>query len=155
MEKTQPTPDLPDCGQGNCNQMEGQIPGQNLGNATLYQKRARISREIKSMIDIHRSPSPSSLWRYAGLDPSHPIGFNHRLKALVLGELATILMHDPDYFSLYRRYRRRVHHRPGLTTTHLHKMSIRYMVKQYLKDLHIEWRKSLHLPVPKKYDSNI
>jgi len=131
--------------------MERQISDKNRHNAIFCKKCTRISREIKSMIDIRRARTPSSLWRYAGLDKAHA-KFNPRLKALVLGPLARSIIKDNP---VYARYRRRIlSSSPNIDRVHLHRMATRYMVKQHLKHLHLQWRREAGLPIPKEYDSD-
>lgn len=86
------------------------------------------------------------------------ISFNPFLKTKLIGVLGPSFLRarsdDAYYQDVYYRYRHRIENRDDLqdeSDGHLHNMAIRYMVKDFLIDLHIIWRDLEDLPVSKPY----
>lgn len=84
------------------------------------------------------------------------ITFNPFLKTKLIGVLAPsfIKLYNPIYAPIYRDYKHRLENHPAhaeKTKGHRDNMAKRYMVKQFLVDLHREWRTIEGLPVPPAY----
>lgn len=84
------------------------------------------------------------------------ISFNPLLKTKLIGVLGPALLKagDNKYSQMYRDYKHRLESHPThqeKTKGHRHNMAIRYMVKQFLVDLHITWRGLEGLPVHNTY----
>ena len=75
------------------------------------------------------------------------ITFNPFLKTKLIGVAGSSFLRVGEkgvYAKIYNDYKNRLTHRPdcaGLSKLHIHNRSIRYMIKQFLVDLHREWRK--------------
>ncbi len=85
------------------------------------------------------------------------ITYNPFLKSKMLGVLATsFLMHKTcHYRGVYDQYRHRIDNHPNhadKTKGHRKNMAMRYMVKMFLQDLHIAWRRIEGLPVSTPYE---
>lgn len=132
-----------------------------------------------SEIDISKAAYPSSIWKYAGLDVGQDgkgrsrqkqhlvdieytnkageqatkkgITFNPFLKTKLTGVLADLFirMKSPEA-QLYYNYRTRIEER-DLTKGHKHNMAKRYMIKRFLAELYVAWRKLEGLPVAADY----
>ena len=85
------------------------------------------------------------------------ITFNPFLKTKLIGVLgpAFLKSRNATYSEIYNQYKARLEHhavhqekRKG----HRHDMAIRYMVKQFLVELHMKWRELEGLPVSMPYD---
>lgn len=88
------------------------------------------------------------------------VTFKPFLRAKLLGVLgpsfikAGIKKGDNKYGKMYYDYKLRLQNMPKHSTKskmHLHRMAIRYAVKQFLIDLHIKWRELEGLPVSTPY----
>ena len=102
-----------------------------------------MSAVIISQFNITLANTVSSFWAYAGLAPeSRKMGnYNHFLKTKLLGVLATsFLMKDSPYKKFYEDYKHRKLN-DGLTKSHAHNLAKRYMMKMFIKDLWMTWRK--------------
>jgi ribosomal protein S10 len=88
-------------------------------------------------------------------DTRKSLGYNPFLKTKLMGVLGpSFLRASSDYRDHYDRYRHRKETDPDwddASDGHLHQASLRYMVKQFLIDLHIKWRDLEDLPVSKPY----
>jgi len=75
------------------------------------------------------------------------ITFNPFLKTKLIGVAGSSFLRVGGkgiYAKIYNDYKNRLTHRPdcaGLSKLHIHNRSIRYMIKQFLVDLHREWRR--------------
>lgn len=84
------------------------------------------------------------------------ISFNPFLKTKLIGVLGSSFLRagDNSYSRVYRDYKQRLENHPEHSEKskgHRHNMSIRYMVKIFLMDLHIVWRGIEGLSVSKPY----
>lgn len=86
------------------------------------------------------------------------ITFNPFLKTKLLGVLAPSFLKQPaaacKYRQIYDDYKQRLENHEKhkeKTKGHREKMCRRYIVKMFLKDLYLEWRKLEGLPVTKSY----
>lgn len=121
--------------------------------------------KIISHIDIANTPTVSALWRYCGLDPTH---INRKRKisqkeALKYGspflkkELVGILgdqfikQRTPKYRKIYDKEKEKQITKNKLTKGHAHRRAIRKMIKTFLKNFWLEWRKLEKLPIGKPY----
>lgn len=81
--------------------------------------------------------------------------FNPKVKTKLVGVLGpSFLKAKGHYADIYNDYKNRLENHPNhkdKVKDHRHKMAIRYMVKEFLKDLHIFWRELEGLPVSKSY----
>lgn len=84
------------------------------------------------------------------------ITFNPFLKTKLIGVLGSSFLRagDNPYRTIYDNYKHRLQNMPvhaEKTKGHIHNMAIRYMVKRFLADLYIAWRKIEGLPVADEY----
>ncbi len=83
------------------------------------------------------------------------ISFNPILKTKLIGVVgSSFLRAGGDYAKIYYDYKNRLECHPqhkDKTKVHRHNMAIRYMVKMFLLDLYLAWRKIEGLPVNKSY----
>ena len=126
---------------------------------------------IISEFDIHKAPTVSNLWSFAGFAPGKDkkvkgkkCPFNQFLRAKLCGVLgSSFLKSNSPYRQYYDNMKNRlnaedwgeVSKRPTdpkkPKAGHQHNAAIRYMVKMFLKDLYIAWRTLENLPVRKPY----
>lgn len=79
------------------------------------------------------------------------------LKTKLVGVLMDCFLKKPGckYERIYRNYRNRIENRPDCkdySKKHIHRMSCRYAIKQFLRDLWVCWRTELGLPVTDPYE---
>lgn len=81
------------------------------------------------------------------------ISFNPFLKTKLIGVLgSSFLKCRSPYRDVYDNYKNRLNQRnEDLTPGHIHYMSIRYMIKMFLIDFWLEWRRLEGLPVTRPY----
>jgi hypothetical protein len=83
------------------------------------------------------------------------ITFNPLLKTKLIGVLGPSFIRQKDYYAgIYNNYRNRIDNNPKYDTytkKHRYNMAVRYMIKQFLIDLHVNWRTIEGLPVSKPY----
>lgn len=84
------------------------------------------------------------------------ISFNPFIKTKLIGVLGSSFLRagDNKYSQIYNGYKNRLENHPAhkeKTKGHRHNMAIRYMVKQFLVDLHAEWRTVEGLPTSAPY----
>jgi len=83
------------------------------------------------------------------------ITFNPLLKTKLMGVLGpSFLRSGSPVRKYYDDYKHRLEHRPDLKDERkgrIHMMAVRYMVKQFLRDLYVEWRVMEGLPVAPTY----
>lgn len=84
------------------------------------------------------------------------ITFNPFLKTKLVGVLGSSFIKngDPKYRAIYDGYKNRLQCHPnwqGESKGHIHNASVRYMIKQFLVDLHMAWRAIEGLPVSVPY----
>lgn len=93
-------------------------------------------------LDPYCAPTPSSFYRYAGLTPKKETKFNRKLKTKLIGVIGeSFLKSSSPYKKFYDDYKnRKTYSAQALSKSHIHQMSIRYMVKMFLYDLWVEWR---------------
>jgi hypothetical protein len=89
------------------------------------------------------------------LSKRQSITFNPFLKTKLVGVLGTSFIRSGGkYAEIYYDYKNRLENHPvhkDKTKLHKHNMAIRYMIKMFLKDLYIAWRKLEGLPVLPDY----
>lgn len=83
------------------------------------------------------------------------ITFNPLLRDKLLGVLAgSFLIHNKEYAQIYNDYKARLDNHPkhaDKVKNHKHRMALRYMIKRFLVDLHLNWRRLARLPVYEEY----
>ncbi|MCC6490689.1 MAG: transposase [Candidatus Hydrogenedentes bacterium] len=91
-------------------------------------------------------------------EPAKRVGitFNPFLKTKLVGVLASSFLRagDNKYSAIYRDYKNRLENHEvhkEKTKGHRHNMAMRYMIKMFLVDLHMEWRRIEGLPVSEPY----
>lgn len=124
-----------------------------------------LSAKLIAFIDIEKSPTVSSLWKYCGMAPDSKkkkgktANYNHNLKPIMY-QIADsfIKQNTPKYREIYDKEKARQlilmeeeksqhpaenhHHKgsPPSSKMHAHKRAMRVMVKAFLKDLWIQWK---------------
>lgn len=83
--------------------------------------------------------------------------YNPTLKTKLVGVLSGCLLKakDPTYAPIYYDYKARLDNNPktkDYTAGHKDRMAQRYMIKQFLRNLYVEWRKLEGLPVFDAYE---
>lgn len=83
--------------------------------------------------------------------------YNPELKTKLCGVLGSCFLKTPGsyYEQIYRDYRNRLDNREGTkdyTAAHKHAMANRYMVKQFIRDLWVTWRKLEGYEVSNPYE---
>lgn len=93
-------------------------------------------------------------------DTRMSITFNPFLKTKLIGVLGTsfIRLNNPVYRKIYDDYKNRIALREALLPKekqrckkHINAMAIRYMIKQFLRDLYMAWRAIEGLPITEEY----
>ena len=134
---------------------------------------------IITEFDIHKAPTVSNLWSFAGLAPGKDrkkkgkkCPYNQFLRSKLCGVLASrfIISKSVPYSGYYYREKQRLENSDVLvpevkkggkiemvkwceaTKDHRHKAAIRKMIKAFLKDLYVVWRELEGLPVRKPYE---
>lgn len=84
------------------------------------------------------------------------ITYNPFLKSKLMGVLSGSFLRqkNPKYVKIYNDYKHRLQNREDLkdySKGHIHNMSLRYMVKQFLNELYENWRSIEGLPVHDPY----
>lgn len=133
---------------------------------------------IIGWLDIEKAKFPSSFWNYAGLVPPkrkdphqketklsslqnipREMASTHNpfVKAKLVGELGkSLLLPKSPWLETYRSYKEKVSaetDRNIRSSNHLHNMSARFTIKEFLKDLHVNWRRIEGLPEPTPYQA--
>ncbi len=109
--------------------------------------------------DIRRAPTISSLWRFAGQDPTADrlvkgkrAKFNRRLKTTCYLGGCSFLRTNSPYLRVFEEaleyYQRE---RPDWNEAHCRNAARRKMVKVFLSHLWLKWREAEGLPVSKPY----
>ncbi len=85
------------------------------------------------------------------------ITFNPFLKTKLVGVLATSFLRasNPKYSQIYNNYKHRMEQHivyKEVTKKHRHNMAMRYMIKMFLKDLYMQWRRIEGLEVFNPYE---
>lgn len=85
------------------------------------------------------------------------ITYNPFVKTKLMGVLTGCLIKakDPVYSKIYYDYKARLDNSPryeGYTPAHKNMMAQRYMIKQFLRNLHTEWRHLEGLPIYEPYE---
>lgn len=85
------------------------------------------------------------------------ITYNPFVKTKLMGVLTGCLIKakDPVYSKIYYDYKARLDNSPryeGYTPAHKNMMAQRYMIKQFLRNLHTEWRNLEGLPIYEPYE---
>jgi len=88
------------------------------------------------------------------------ITFNPFLKTKLVGVLGASFLRagDNKYSDLYRNYKNRLENMPEhkeKSKGHRHNMSIRRMIKIFLMDLHLEWKRIEGLEIPTPYFEDV
>ena len=83
------------------------------------------------------------------------LGYNPWLKTKLMGVLADCMIKAKgSYYDVYMNYKHRISNMPAhekKTPAHRNMMAKRYMIKQFLIDLHMAWREVEGLPVSVPY----
>ena len=115
---------------------------------------------ILTEFDIHKAPTVSNLWSFAGLAPGkdrkvkgQKCCFNQFLRAKLCGVLGSgFLKANSPYRTYYDNMKHRLESADWGTLSnnpmdkkrpkagHQHKAATRYMVKMFLRDLYVAWR---------------
>jgi hypothetical protein len=121
--------------------------------------------------DIHKAPTASNLWSFAGLAPGkdrkvkgQKCPFNQFLRAKLCGVLGSgFLKANSPYREYYDNMKNRLESENWGTASknptdkkrpkagHQHKAANRYMIKMFLKDLYVAWRTLEGLEVREPY----
>lgn len=121
------------------------------GNATrVYEQRGEgRSRKKEHLVEVEYENSEGEI------DTRKSLGYNPFVKTKLMGVLGpSFLRTGSDYRDHYDRYRHRKENDPSWSDAsdgHLHQASLRYMVKQFLLELHLKWRSVEGLTVPPPY----
>ena len=119
-----------------------------------------IAAVIISEFDIHKAPTVSNLWSFAGLAPGKDrkekgkkCPFNQFLRAKLCGVLgSSFLRCKSPYREYYDNMKNRLESKDwGMKSKnptnkdrpkagHQHKAANRYMIKMFLRDLYVAWR---------------
>ena len=118
----------------------------------------KLAGKLIAYIDIFNTPKPSNLWQFCGYgDPEdklrkgYKIRHNPDLKAFCY-QIADsfVKQRTSPYRKVYDETKERELKRVK-TKGHAHNRAMRKMIKAFLLDLYLEWRKSEGLPVSKPY----
>lgn len=95
--------------------------------------------------------------RDGNLQTKKSITFNPFLKTKLIGVLGSSFLRagDNPYSRIYKDYKHRLENHSiykDVTKGHRHNMAVRYMIKQFLKDLYVEWRTLEGLEVSEPYE---
>ena len=125
--------------------------------------------------DIQKANFPSSFWSYAGLQPpkskkpqnvrsfqdipkDNEGTHNPFIKAKLTSELGHALLNgSKTWKKIYEDYYKKIQSDPSKeikSKAHLHNMCMRYMLKEFLKELHVKWREAENLPTTKPYQKS-
>ena len=119
-----------------------------------------VAAVIISEFDIHKAPTVSNLWSFAGLAPGKDkkvkgtkCPYNQFLRAKLCGVLgSSFLKCKSPYSEFYYNFKHRLESEKwGMDSKnptdkkrpkagHQHKAATRYMIKMFLKDLYVAWR---------------
>jgi len=131
----------------------------------------QMAAVIMTQFDIHKAPTVSNLWSFAGLAPGkdrrvkgQKCTYNQFLRAKLCGVLGSgFLKAKSPYREYYDNMKNRLESEdwgtPSKNPTdkkrpkagHQHKAATRYMIKMFLKDLYVAWRTLEGLPVREPY----
>jgi len=109
------------------------------------------SRRKEHLIDIEYKDKDGKMQTRKG------ITFNPFLKTKLMGVLATSFLRcgaNSPYSKIYYDYKHRLENHKkykDVSKKHRHYMSMRYMIKMFLIDLYVAWRKLESLPVHEPY----
>jgi len=131
-----------------------------------------LAASIIAWCDIEKAKTVSSMWKYFGLAPGQErkrgekAGYNPKAKTLAWKIAQSLLRAKGRYTSIYYKAKseyerrediRKMHEngeaRGGMNSykVHVHLMSLRKMVKRFLADTWVVWRKVEDLPITKPY----
>lgn len=121
-----------------------------------------LSAKLIALIDIERSPTVSSLWRYAGyavIDGAREkpvkgekLHYNKRLKTTCYLISSSFLKCSSPYRDVYDSARAYYDaQRPDWTKGHQHNAAMRKMTKMFLSHLWVTWRTLEDLPTTAPY----
>lgn len=119
-----------------------------------------IAAVIISEFDIHKAPTVSNLWSFAGLAPGKDrkekgkkCPYNQFLRSKLCGVLgSSFLKCNSPYREYYDNMKHRLESQDWGTLSkhptdkkrpkagHQHKAATRYMIKMFLRDLYVAWR---------------
>lgn len=108
-----------------------------------------------------RSMSDTEMFEYISKDGElklkKGLTYNPTLKCKLMGVLGSCLIKakDPVYYTIYNEYKNRLnnnHRYDGYTNARKSNMAVRYMVKQFLRNLWVVWRNLEGLPVDAPYE---
>ena len=119
--------------------------------------------EVKETMPSVKTPDPSELAKKHGISIEKinaqlkkGITFNPFLKTKLVGVLGSSFLRAGEnvYSTIYRDYKNRLENHPkhiDKSKGHRHNMAVRYMVKQFLVDLHSAWREIEGYPATLTY----
>ncbi len=101
-----------------------------------------MSAVLISYLDPYKAGTVSSFYQYAGLAPTHFDQYQRKLKDKLIHVLAeSFLRCSSPYRQYYDDYKHRKESSSVVRSkSHIHQMSLRYMVKMFLRDLWVKWR---------------
>jgi len=121
----------------------------------------RLGAKLIGYIDIKNTPKPSNLWQFCGYgDPEdrrrkgYKIRHNPELKAFLFQAGESFIKQKNDYKKIYDKTKKKELKRVE-TKMHAHRRAMRKMIKAFLLDLYLEWRKIEGLEVSKPYSEAI
>ena len=121
-----------------------------------------LGANLINLIDIKEAKHISSLWKFAGLDvvngaaPKRKRGvvstWNPLMRNLCWKIGNSLVRSNSPYRKFFdeRKEHEKVHH-PELKKFHIDRRARRYMVKRFLSDLWLAWRKQENLPISQPY----
>lgn len=108
-----------------------------------------------------RSMGDTEMFEYTSKDGEQKLKrgltYNPTLKSKLMGVLASCLIKakDPIYYSIYNEYKNRLNNNPRYdkyTNARKNNMAVRYMIKQFLRNLWVTWRDIEGLSVDAPYE---
>jgi len=117
----------------------------------------RLAGKLIAYIDIANTPKPSNLWQFCGYgDPKdrrrkgYKIRHNPELKAFLFQTGDSFIKQKNPYKKVYDETKKK-ELKKVKTKMHAHRRAMRKMIKAFLLDLYLEWRKIEKLPVSEPY----
>lgn len=121
-----------------------------------------LAAKIVAMIDIHRAPTTSALWRYAGYaaidgererpKAGEKLHYNIRLKTTLYLVATSFLRCGSPYRAIYDSSKEYYTiNRTEWTKAHVHAAAMRKMIKVFLNHMWLRWRELEGLPTRSLY----
>lgn len=117
-----------------------------------------ICAGLLAHFDPYRARHVSSFWKFAGMSPDaklekgkkSPYSVGAKLLCWKLGH-SFIMSSSAEYVPIYKAKKEELMKREGMTKGHAHNLAQRVMVKRFLADFWLEWRKREGLPTDEPY----